>query len=156
MSDTYPAEHADIRRDIALKLAVIARQTRIHFDKSVSQTGMTRSQWTLIAVVAGKPGASQKTIAAHLEMSEASTGRLIDRLCSDGLLLRQQHEDDRRSWRVYLTDAAQPLLAQMSALANELELELFEGFSTDDLEHFQKYLAALYHNVSAMRGGPEG
>lgn len=88
-------------------------------------------------------------------MSEASAGRLVDRLCSDGLLVRRQHEEDRRSWRVYLTDAAQPLLRQMSELATELEEGIFADFSEDDLLRFQKYLSTMYRNVAEMREGSD-
>lgn len=154
MGDNHRLEELGIRRDIARKIAIIARQTHIHFDKSVMESGLTRSQWTLIAVVARCPGASQKSIAEHLEISEASAGRLIDRLCSDGLLERRQHEDDRRSWQVYLTEATKPLLAQISGLATDLEKQLFVDFSDEDLTRFQSYLEVMYQNVGRMREGP--
>lgn len=141
-----------IKRDISLKLAVIARQTHKHFDKSVMQTGLTHSQWTLIAVVSGISGASQRIIAEHLEMSEASAGRLVDRLCSDGLLERRRDSEDGRLWRVYLTDAAKPILQQITVLAGDLEQDLFAGFSEADLAQFQRYLEAMYANVTQMIG----
>ena len=86
-------------------------------------------------------------------MSEASAGRLVDRLCSDGLLERRQDEEDRRSWRVYLTEATKPLLVQISELATELEHQVFAGFSEDDLSRFQEYLSIMYRNVTEMREG---
>ena len=67
------------------------------FDREVAGLHVTRSQWTMIAVVARSPGATQRTIAEALEMSEASAGRLIDRLCADGLLERHERYDDRRA-----------------------------------------------------------
>jgi MarR family transcriptional regulator, transcriptional regulator for hemolysin len=130
-------------------MAVISRQTSTRFDQSVKQTGLTRSQWTLIAAVAGNPGASQKSIAGLLQASEAATGRLIEKLCADGLLVRKQDENDRRSWLVDLTDAAQPLLARMSDLASDLEQELFAGLSEANLADFHKYLGMVYHNLSS-------
>jgi MarR family transcriptional regulator, transcriptional regulator for hemolysin len=153
VNDSNQTNRLGIRRDISLKIAVISRQSHKHFDKTVMRTGLTRSQWTLIAVVSGIPGASQRTIAEHLEMSEASAGRLVDRLCSDGLLERRQDEEDRRSWRVYLTEATQPLLSQISELATELEHQVFAGFSDEDLAQFQGYLEVMYRNVAQMRDG---
>lgn len=151
VSDNEQINRLGIRRDISLKIAVISRQSHKHFDKTVIRTGLTHSQWTLIAVVSGIPGASQRTIAEHLEMSEASAGRLVDRLCSDGLLERRQDEEDRRSWRVYLTEAAKPLLNQISELARQLEHRLFAGFSDADLAQFLTYLEIMYDNAAQMR-----
>ncbi len=61
-------------------------------------------------------------------MSEASAGRLIDRLCADGLLQRQERYDDRRARAVYLTPAAEPLLAKLSEIGREGERDGFAAF----------------------------
>ncbi len=141
----------NIRRDISLKLTVMTRQMRVQFDKHVAQTGLTRSQWSLIAVVSRRPGASQRAIAAILEMTEASAGRLIDRLCSEGLLERRQHADDRRTWCVYLTDAALPLLDKISLVATDLETSAFAGMSDEDLVRFQDQLDLICKNLGFKR-----
>ena len=59
----------------------------------MAELGVTRSQWTLIAVVARRPGLTQRVIAESLEIKEASAGRLIDKLCQDGMLIRQARDD---------------------------------------------------------------
>ena len=78
---------SDLKRSIGLRLTVLARLLRNRFDREVSSLHVTRAQWTMIAAVARSPGASQRSIAEALEMSEASAGRLIDRLCAEGLLV---------------------------------------------------------------------
>ncbi len=137
----------DLKRNIGLKLTVLARLLRNRFDREVSSLCVTRSQWTMIAVVARNPGATQRTIAEALEISEASAGRLIDRLCADGLLERQERYDDRRARAVYLTKAAEPLLAKLAELAREGEQRLFKGFSEDELDMLQGFLERIYKNV---------
>lgn len=67
----------------------------------------------MIAVVATNPGATQRMIADTLEMSEASAGRLVDRLCNEGLLTRRSREDDRRAKAIYISEAAEPLLEKL-------------------------------------------
>ena len=120
-----------LKRDIGLRLNVLARLLRNRFDRQVSNLNVTRSQWTMIVVVARNPGATQRVIAEALEMSEASAGRLIDRLCADGLLERQERYDDRRARAVYLTKAAEPLLEKLGELARDGEQQrvsrLFRG-----------------------------
>ncbi len=142
------------RRDIALKIGVIARQTRKAFDQRIEETGATRSQWTLLAVVSGKPGATQRMIAEILEMSEASVGRLIDRLCSEGLLERRAKEDDRRAHCVYISENAAPLLKQMAAVGAQTEAETFAGLSDDELAQLDALLARIYANVTSKPGNP--
>jgi len=139
------------KRGISLKLTVTARQMHKRFDQSVAAIGITRSQWTLIAVISRRPGATQREVAEILEMSEASVGRLIDRLCGDGMLVRQPKEDDRRAYCVHLTDAAGVLLGKISAVATVHEEALFAGFDADDLVRLEAYLDRIASNVARIR-----
>ncbi len=135
------------KRAIGLRLTILTRLSRNNFDRQVSGLHVTRSQWAMIAVVARRPGATQRVIAEALEMSEASAGRLIDRLCADGLLERRERDDDRRARAVYLTSAAEPLLAKLATIANEAEERMFKGFDEEDLDRLHDYLDRIYANV---------
>lgn len=135
------------KRDLGLRLSVLARLMRNNFDRQVAALNVTRSQWAMIAVVSRKPGASQRVIAEALEMSEASAGRLIDRLCAEGLLERRACPGDRRARAVYLRDAAEPLLAELASIAKANEDQLFQGFSNEDLARFKNYLDRMHENA---------
>lgn len=128
---------ATLRRDISLQMTIIARQARTNFDKEMASSGLTRSQWTLVATVARRPGTNQREIAAILQMSEASAGRLIDRLCNDGLLERRQSDQDRRVHLIYLAAAANPLLQQIAQQARQMEDDMFQGLSVEDLDYLK-------------------
>lgn len=139
------------KRDLSRKLTVVARHLRNRFDQSVTQLGVTRSQWTLIAVVASRPGMTQRTIAETLEISEAAAGRLIDRLCAEDLLERKARSDDRRAYSVYVTDAAAPYLETLGGIARRNEEETFSGLNEEQLEQLDALLAIVYNNVAAQR-----
>jgi MarR family transcriptional regulator for hemolysin len=150
MSERDQAEPIS-RRSISLKLTVLARQMHKRFDQSVASIGVTRSQWTLIAVIARHPAATQREVAEILEMSETSAGRLIDRLCTDGLLERRQKEDDRRAYCVHLTDAAGAIMEKISLIASEHEKDIFAGFRSEDLKKLDDYLNRLSANTAGPR-----
>lgn len=138
------------KRAIGRRLTILNRLFRNNFDRLAARLNVTRSQWSMIAVVNRQPGATQRTIAEALEMSEASAGRLIDRLCVDGLLERKDREDDRRARAVYLTEAAEPLLARLAELAAVAEERTFQGFSEDELQTLGEFVDRLYAN--ALKG----
>ena len=135
------------KREIAQKLAIIARQMRKAFDSDVGAMGITRSQWTLIVVVARNPGATQRSIAEALEMTEAAAGRLIDRLCGEGLLERRAKPDDRRAHCVYLTPRAEPLLDRLSEFGQRNEERAFAGFSDSELARLAGLLQRVQLNI---------
>lgn len=140
---------ANLRRGIGLKMAVLARQMRQRFDERVEQMGVTRAKWVLIAAVAGNPGSTQRELAARLEMSDVTAGRMIDRVCADGLVERLENPQDRRAYRVCLTEAAQPLLKKLAAAAEIYEEEIFS--SMDEAELLM--LDALLDKLATHLGG---
>lgn len=147
-NDPFMDRDLSTRRQVGLRMTVIARLQRNSFDRKVADLNVTRSQWAMIAVVARHPGSTQRTIAEFLQMSEASAGRLIDRLCADGLLERRDRRDDRRARAVYLTEAAGPLLDKLGEIASESEERMFGGFSEKEIEHLLDYMNRIYENVS--------
>lgn len=148
LKNPFEIGEEDIRRKAGLRMTVIARLQRNNFDRKVADLNVTRSQWAMIAVVARYPGSTQRTIAEYLEMSEASAGRLIDRLCADGLLERRDRRDDRRARAVYLTEAARPLLETLGKIAGESEKTMFKGFSDDEVQQLLNFMNRIYDNVS--------
>lgn len=147
IDDTITENPTASMRNASLKLTVIARQLRAHFDQSVVRLGVTRSQWTVVAVVARHPGATQRSIADMLEIAEASAGRLIDRLCADGLLERRPKDDDRRAHAVFLTERGQTITAQLAGIARENEQVAFAGFDHGDLDRLNALLDMISGNI---------
>ncbi len=142
------ADDSQLKQDIAIRISVLARLLRSDFDRRLSEMSITRSQWGLIAVVASRPGSTQRTIAEILEMSEASAGRLIDRLCADGLLERRERDDDRRARAVYVTDAAKPLLTNAAEVAKANAERVFRGLDEAQLEQLSQSLGVIYDNLA--------
>ena len=120
---------------------------RQDFDRRVGNVGVTRSQWMMIVVAARQPGATQRQIADILDMSEASAGRLIDRLCADGMIERKPRDDDRRAHSVSITDKAKPILEQIGEIARDSAGRVFSNFSDEELSQFSTLLDKLYDNL---------
>jgi MarR family transcriptional regulator for hemolysin len=132
-------------------LTVVARQLRVAFDQSVERSGLTRAKWSLIAAAAAIPGATQRMIAEALEVREITAGRLIDRLCEEGYLRREENPNDRRAYCVYLTPVAQPVLDKLDELAKVHEAAIFAGFDGQDLEQLDALLDTISRNLSDFR-----
>lgn len=146
--DPFGMHDESHKRQVGLCMTVVARLQRNAFDRKVATLNVTRSQWAMIAIVARHPGSTQRTIAEYLQMSEASAGRLIDRLCADGLLERKDRRDDRRARAVYLTEKAEPVLKKLGDIAAESEQRMFTGFSEEEIDQLLNFMERIYQNVS--------
>lgn len=143
------SEQSHVRkRAIGRKLTLISRQLWHQFDQSVSSAGVSRAKWGLIAAVSHSPGATQRAIAGMLEVTEVTAGRMIDRLCEDGLLERRENPQDRRGYCVHLTPAAKPLLDRLGDAAAVYESSAFAGLTDEDLERLDTLLEIIARNIA--------
>jgi DNA-binding MarR family transcriptional regulator len=139
------------RREITVKITIAARQLRHVFDHFTEQCGLTRAQWGAIVVVNDKQGTTQREIASKLEVTEVTAGRMIDRLCAEGYLVRRAHPADKRAYCVYTTPAARPVLDKLGVIAGYQEDRVFVDFSEEEIEQMAALLEKLARNIARMR-----
>jgi DNA-binding MarR family transcriptional regulator len=82
-------------------------------------------------------------IAESLDVSQASTTGIIDRMEELGYVARERDEDDRRAVNVVLTEAGRQLVAGMATERRERIAALLEGLTDDELTALATGLRAL-------------
>lgn len=118
----------DLEHTFGLELARISRGWRVELDNRLRGQGFTQARWyALLQLSRGDPGMTQSELAARVGVEGPTIARLIDALEKQGLVERRQAEGDRRVNALYLTPAAQPLLAEIDRTAATLRHELLEG-----------------------------
>lgn len=128
---------------------------RTTFDQRVEKIGLTGAKWRVIAVVASNPGSTQRSIAATLDVTEVTAGRLIDRLCEAGHLERRPNPEDRRAYRIYVTKAAHGVLRQLKQIATVCENEAFASLRSEDVQKLEAILDKISLNLTKARDGKE-
>ncbi|MBN8961433.1 MAG: MarR family transcriptional regulator [Rhizobiales bacterium] len=144
-----------IDADFLFALFEVQRLLRLYADKQASQYGLTRTQWAVLAKVNRTEGLKQAEIAEMLEIQPITLTRLIDKLCSSGLLERRSDATDRRINRLYLTKAARPLMAKLAALRSEVVATACTGFSHTEVHRLVEQLETIKDNVrDALQTAP--
>jgi DNA-binding MarR family transcriptional regulator len=96
-----------------------------------------------------QPGLRQIELADILDVEPITLSRIIDRLSEAGLVERRTDPADRRAWRLEVTAKAQPLIAKLRTLAEELMDEAFAGLSNEELELMRAKLSKIRENIAA-------
>lgn len=125
----------------------LARTMKLYADQKASQFGMTRSQWAVLAKLERSEGLKQSELAELMDVQPITLTRLIDRLCDNGLIERRADADDRRAKRLYLTDAAKPILKHLHALRAEITGEALQGFDEAAIRKLVEQLDAIKDNI---------
>ena len=137
-------------------LAELQRLMRAYADKQAARYGITRAQWAVLAKVQRTEGLKQTELAEQMEMQPITLTRLIDRLCDNGWIERRGDQTDRRVNRLYLREAARPLLGKLSWLRSELTATALDGISPSDAQRLLGQLETIKENVRSAIANPAG
>jgi DNA-binding MarR family transcriptional regulator len=124
-------------------LADVTRLMRAAFDEKMQELGLTASTWRVLIYLRRSDGISQAALARLLDVSRASLGQIIDRLEKSGHVIRAEHSEDRRVWRVYLTAKARAMMPDVESKARSLHAKSFGKLAPKDYKQLSKILAEL-------------
>jgi len=136
-----------LNREFAFTINDVARMLRTYADHKASQFGVTRAQWAVLARLDRFEGLKQAELAEMLDLQPITLTRLLDRLCDSGLIERRADPNDRRAKRLFLTDAARPLLEQLGALGEEVMTATLAGVPREAVEQIVAQLAIVKENL---------
>src|SRR5260221_10645767 len=74
----------------------VARLLRRRFEQNARGSGLTRSQWQVLAYLSLHEGINQNGLAELLEIEPITLGRIVDKLQILGLVERRPDPSDRR------------------------------------------------------------
>jgi MarR family transcriptional regulator, transcriptional regulator for hemolysin len=134
---------------LTFRLEDLPRQLRRIIDEALEGYELSRTQWRLLAYVLRQEGLTQTELARYLEVERASAGLAIDALEKKDLVVRHQHPDDRRAWRIMATDKARGLLHELRDTMNEVYAQLFQGFSETEIDQLGGYFERMAQNIKA-------
>ena len=132
----------------------VSRLLRDEFNRRVRGRGLTRAQWLLLYYVARQPGASQSELAEALQLEKITVSRHAARLEKAGWLVRADHAEDGRAYRLRLAPRAERVIAELAAVSEQLREDAMAGLSAtrraaliDDLQHIKSNLLGLEDGV---------
>jgi DNA-binding MarR family transcriptional regulator len=140
--------NSDLAAELGFELHTAARLFRHSFERRASAHGVTRAGWQVLWVIARREGLKQAELAEIIGVAPISASRQIDRLEQEGLIERRRDSQDRRCFRLFLCDAAQPVLEQLRPIAVENRHAAFQGFSASEVSDLHALLVRVRANLT--------
>jgi DNA-binding MarR family transcriptional regulator len=142
--DDLPGHH--IRRLHQIAVAIFLQEAEPH--------GLTPVQYAALQAVANTPAMDQRTLARTIGLDTSTTGGVVDRLESRGLLLRSANPEDRRVRRLTLTDAGQALLRAAVPAMMRAQQRILEPLPPAERDEFMRMLRSLVVANNALSRAP--
>jgi MarR family transcriptional regulator, transcriptional regulator for hemolysin len=132
----------------------VARLLKKRLEQHSRGSGLTRSQWQILAHLEQNEGINQKGLAELLDIEPITLGRIVDKLEALRLIKRNPHPTDRRRWLLHLMPAARSRIEQVGEYGDVTRREALVGVSEEDRQHLLKTLQALKENLTQACDAP--
>lgn len=137
----------DPLKSLGILLAEVSRLIRRDFEQRIQPLGLTQGQWRTLVYLSRYEGLNQASLADILEIRPITLARLIDRLEEAGWVERRRDPQDRRAFQLYLTDKAQPVLADIENLAIGTRKTATQGISKAEQKQVIDILSKIKSNL---------
>ena len=131
------------RTDIAFLIAQLGAYAAERFGERAAALDFTRPQAGLLRLISREPGQSQQAVARRLGTPPSRLVALVDGLEQRGLIERRRNPGDRRNYALYLTDAGEGAMADLTRAAFDHELAISAPLTPAERTELSRLLAKL-------------
>lgn len=110
----------------------ISHIIRQRFNKAAEGIGFTHAQWRALVHLSENENCRQIDLAEILEIKPITLVKQIDLLEESGMVVRNKDVDDRRAYRLVITDKARDIMQELWNIADAVEREVLAALSEDE------------------------
>lgn len=115
-----------------------------------AQVPLSREQWSVMAVLWKNDGCTQQSLADATNRERAGITRLIDHLQKEKLLVRQQHQTDRRTNLVFLTQKGKSLENPVIESLNKTIEVITRGIDKKQIHNVRQTFEQINKNIEKL------
>ena len=142
MMDIQSTKNFGARIDRTLKII------KANYQKAFKEVGVdiTTEQWVLMDTLYKENGISQNDLANGSFKNAPTVSRIIDLLCKKGLTERLRFENDRRRYKIFLTDLGKATYEQALPKVVELRKQGWKNLTEEDYLVFSRIMDQIFRN----------
>lgn len=136
-------------REIVHNLIRLSAVHKYRVTQAAHGAGIWYGQPPILRYIYTNPDCSQSELCADTGVSAPSIAVSVKRLIKAGLVEKTRDESDQRCNRLHLTQKGMQAHETFRALCDEVDGQLFKGFTDEEKAVFNGYIARLTDNLSA-------
>jgi DNA-binding MarR family transcriptional regulator len=135
----------DMDNAIGYLIGHTAMRIKIGLRRLFVRSGLdvTPEQWVVLFRLHEREGLTQSELGDRTVKDKTTVTRILDRLEKKGLLARRRDPRDRRSQRIFLTEAGSTVLDALMPLVHGYGHALFGGLSPGDSDQLRRLLGLV-------------
>lgn len=151
--NTGPADRAR-SETISLRISAVARVHRQHAGALLHGLGLSAGQELLLMLLWEKEPRTQAELTRAMAIEPPTTSKMISRMATAGLIVRNRSESDRRTVLVTLTEAGRALEDPVNAAWRTLEEDTVGALTPAEQDTLLVLLGRVLESLAAAKRRP--
>lgn len=127
--------------------SVITRFGHIYYDKCLCKYGIGSGQQFFLIIIKDHPGISQYELAKMTRFDKGTIAKAVKKLEQMELLTRIPDERDKRLNKLFITEAANPIISEAKKAAINWVNIITEGMTDEEIILVNKYMKNIAENA---------
>lgn len=136
------------KHNIGKSLFTIHRYFKLFLNYKLKNHELNSAQFMVLLVMIKKDGLSQETINQGLQFDKGFLAKIAKSLEKKGYIIRRINEEDRRAYKLFLTDKAKAFIPEISEILNEWHDTILEEMTHNEMEVLSSTLASMLKRVA--------
>lgn len=141
------------KSSIGRHISLLYRSGQIFAGERLRRHGVGKGQYIFLNALYRKDGINQEALSDDLKMDKGTTAKALKKLEAEGYLQRNVSTEDKRSYRIHLTEKAWALEPEIRSVLLEWRDILTEGFTEAEKDTFHTLLERMGRNAAAHMQG---
>ena len=129
----------------------IYRFSKAYQDRELKHLGIGSGQFGFMMILLRTEGISQSRLSEISKLDKTTIARSIRPLIENGYVVREKDPDDRRGYKLLLTDSGRSLGPELIRIQLDLERQLLENFTSEEIELLSGFLRRMNENASKLK-----
>lgn len=128
-------------------IKLITANINNYITEKIAYAGINYGQFEYFLYISTHEGTNQNELAKYKKVGKASVTKAIKILEKKDLIKRIIDEDDKRNFKLYVTDKGKKYREEFKSYRDEITNKVFDGFSDEEKGALNSMLERMYQNT---------
>jgi len=133
---------------VGYRIKLVSQLMARKLQERLEPFGLTPFHWVVLCCLWDEDGLPTSSIGEKLQQVGGTLTGVLDRMEERGLIRRERDIDDRRIWRIWLTEEGKRLETVLPPIGVEIREQTMKGISPAQQELFSQLVDQAIANLS--------
>ncbi len=131
-------------------ISFLSRYCQMYLDSELQPYRIGSGQFYLLMPLFETDGIPQESLSQIIKVDKATVTRSLQKLIDEGYVYRERDEEDKRAYRVFLTEKGRTIQSDIIKIACGWEEILLSGFTVEERKIIANSFANMIENASRI------